>query len=198
MMVMRKLELERVLDELTRLLHLAVIGQQDFVENAIGWLAEISMLATMPTHVRSALAREATLAATAVKGYRDPALPEGIPARRALSASLALCLTRAEVVLQDELRVVRQRLTDARDKIVQLLAVSSKNYALELRQEVPVSLQAMQLWQLLSSNGPETKAMVTYLSFSVSNKDRQHLMEEIVSHALQMSASSALPVAASS
>lgn len=196
MLVKRQLDLEQKLDEATQLMRMAVAGQADFIDRAVAWLSDAARTDTFPTHVRSALAREATLAATSLKGYRDPSVPANLPGRRGMQASLALCVTRAEMVLQEELRVVRQRLTDARDKIVQLLAVSSKHLVIDLEHGAPMAVQAMQLWRTLSSNGAETKAMVTYINFSISSKDRLHLLEEIIAQAIEISAAAAASTAA--
>jgi hypothetical protein len=189
MLVRQQIALERALDEVSALLLLNVQDRPEFVEQAMPWFATAAkQTGQLPAHVRSAIAREAAFAAASARGYRDASLPANLHGRRAQAATMALCLARVEMALQEHLKTVRQRVTDAREKIVQLLAVTSKAHALELTQGKDPSLLAIELWRAVSSNGPETTAMVNYLRFAISATDRLLLMRDILLQAMDAAA----------
>jgi hypothetical protein len=176
--------LDTALDEVAGLIQASVLDHPNFIEDALRWFAGASgRTLQVPTLIRSAIAAEAAFASASKKGYKDPSLPAHLRGRKAQAATLAVCLARTEKSLREEAVTAGRRLDDAREKLVQLLAVSSRIEPILLEETVDKRLQALTAWKTIASNGPDTRAMVAYLRLAVAPIDRLLLIAEILSQA---------------
>jgi len=173
------------LTALTRVLRLYSSADPSFSEAALAWFDSATSTASkLEKRTRSALARESAFATSSARGYRDPALPVDLPSRRARVVTLGLCVARAEAMLQDELRSVESRLEAITDKLVQLLAIASREVPLTFENGVDVRAQAIALWSALARHSQETSLMVNYIRLALGPEDRIALIAELLERAM--------------
>src|SRR4051812_45746609 len=150
MMTVARDTLRAELVSITQALRLYASADPGFPDVAMAWFdSATSPVSKLPERTRSALARESAYAISSARGYRDPALPLDVPNARARIVSLGLCLARAQAVLQEELRAVEARLEAVTEKLVQLLAVASREVPLTFADGVEARSQAISLWDTL-------------------------------------------------
>ena len=169
----------------TRLLRLYAGADPSFLEAAVAWFESATSSASkLSSRTRSAIARESAYAMSSARGYRDPALPADLPSRRARIVTLGLCVARAQVMLEDELRSVESRLEVITEKLVQLLAVAAREIPLTFEEGADVRSQAVALWATLTRHSQETILMVNYIRLALEPGDRVALIAELLERAV--------------
>lgn len=154
----------------------------DFGRQVRRWLKEAEeSLGRLRTPLASLCSAERGRLVATEDGYRDPDVEEGrgIGTRKARRATAALILHRVTEELRAEAERLDERLDGYREKMAQLVAVSSSLEALPERNGRSREAWLRDVWSGLARNG-EMEGMYAYLQASLSPTDRAHLLEEVL------------------
>jgi hypothetical protein len=179
----REMALSRLL-EVPRLVDLQRGRDPAFPEQVLAWLGRVEEdFQRLRSPVVALVAGQRAALLAAADGLRDPQLAPGTPARKAARAATALCLGRVEAALRQTEAETQARLDQAREKLVQLLAVASAGKPLPLPEGAPREAWLARVWRELGGN-PATQSLYAYLSAALRPSDRLYLLGDVLDNLL--------------
>jgi hypothetical protein len=133
--------------------------------------------------VAAALATERARILAALDGHRPPEAEPGLPVRKLARSTASTALKTCEGKLNEAILVIDARLQLMREKLVQLLAVSSAHSPIPLPPTEPRSAWLAAVWKGLRVTN-ETLGLHRYLEGSLDPADRLHLLGEVLHNLL--------------
>jgi hypothetical protein len=175
------------LQELPALVDLHQRGDADFPGQVLVWLGRVE--ATLgrlrnPLVGLAAGQRSALLAA----GERRPESPQR-NRRSEIRAAASRGLGEIEAALRQAVLDADARLAEAREKIVQLVAIASAAKPLSLPTAPADETWLTRLWRTLGEN-PGTETLYAYLNASLRPADRHYLLQDLLANAWSAHAAS--------
>jgi hypothetical protein len=155
-----------------------------FPDRVAAWLgqAEESLQRLRSPLLSLVVGQRASLVAVS-DGLRDPRISPSASTREARRATAALCLIRVEEALRQAVATVDGKLDEAREKMLQLLAVASAANPLPLTPPDASEEALRRLWMSLGEIDT-TRTLHTYLNAALTMSDRLYLLREILENLL--------------
>jgi len=152
-----------------------------FVDRVVDWLNAVEQdLQQFRNPLASFLASERGKIVAVKDGYRDQQISgEKLSNRKAMSASASLALSRSEEALRTEIHDIDSKFDVCREKMSQLLAVSSSKNPIPFPPGDPRIDWLRQVWANLGKV-EEAKAMYNYINAIMQSSDKYHLLDELI------------------
>lgn len=177
---------ERLVGQLTELPDLVnLYSRQDarFEDKVMQWLSD-SEQALVPFR-RPWVARLSSLRgliAAGRDGYRDPSVGLSGSERKQRRAMTMHWLQEAETLMRKEGEQLDQQLDDYRDKLAQLLAVTSAKQPLEPKKNLSTAYLDS-VWKQLG-DAQENPTLFHYLSARLGDTDRRYVLQDLLERAM--------------
>lgn len=170
----------RHLAELPGIVDLYARGDPAFVTRSLDWLnaceKALSQLRQPEAAVMATL-RSRLLAAR--DGFRDPEVGGNLTSRKALRASAAVYLSRAENVLRERVSAIDAQLLPLRHQMAQLLSVCSLMRSIPLKPTASRETWLRSIWNDLPTND-SVRPMHAFLTTALGPTDRLYLLDELL------------------
>jgi len=154
-----------------------------FVESVLTWMEETARI--MSRHpLASYLVTQRGLILAAADGYRETTLmPDTTSARKVRQVTAAVCLSRVEAALRDEVEAINAYLEPLQMQLAQLISVASAARPITLPAKIPDNREQwlLEVWAQLAAV-ENTRPAFTYLNTLLSRVDRLYLLDELLSN----------------
>jgi len=174
----------QLLDEVPRLADLYRDRDPAFRERVLDWLLRVEgKLSRLRNPLASLAAAQRTTILAVSDGLREPQIDASASVRKATRATVSLTLRRTEEALRDLIEATDRKLEEGREKMTQLLAVTTTTQPIPLPPTKPRQAWLERVWRSLeTSNG--TQGMYAYLNAALRASDRLYLLDEILDNLL--------------
>ena len=180
MLAVTRESIQRQLVELPAIIDLYAQGEPAFVPKALTWLNATEKAMSQlrqPEAALMATLRGRLLAAQ--DGLRDPEVGAGLTPRKALRATAAICLSRAESVLRERVNAIDAQLQPIRTQMAQLISVCSLMRPISLTPSDPREIWLRAVWNGLPINDA-VRPMHAFLTTALGPTDRLYLLDELL------------------
>lgn len=187
--VTREMLLEHLL-EISALTDKYASREPDFIESTMAWLAACeATLQRIRSPLAGMIASERAKILASHDGYREPGATreQGKP-RKAVRATAYLAIARAEAELRAAVVAIDERLLPLREKMAQLIAVSSAAQPLPMPEGAERDQWLSAVWQILKQS-KEGRSMAVYLSTTMQTDDLWLILGEMLDNLLGAMAS---------
>ena len=172
------------LQEVPEVMNFYIKNPPIFVDRTIQWITKTEQtLQKFRIPTSSLLATERGKILATLDGYRDPEVTDSKSTRKAMRATACLALSRIEPAIRADIHQIDEKFDHMRNKMAQLLAVSSSTSPIPLPPTEPKTLWLQKVWKNLAIQ-PETKGMYEYLNTALKYSDRLYLLEEVIDNLL--------------
>lgn len=155
-----------------------------FVQQVMDWMSRTEKhLSSLRHPLTATMATERGRILAALDGHRPPEAEPGLSARKLARATASTSLETCERKLHEAVQAIDMRLQVMREKLVQLLAVSSAHSPIPLPPTEPRSTWLAGVWKRLRTSA-ETQSLQRYIEGSLDPTDRLHLLDEVLRNLL--------------
>lgn len=156
-----------------------------FVGNTLRWMRETEeKLQSSRLPITSEISTLRGLVAATDEGYTEPEVVTGQRSSRKNRRVMVMHLLRkAEQALREQATQIDREFDDFKDKLSQLLAVSSSKKAIPASKAID-TLYIDKIWELLKE-APENKNLYFYIQARLSETDRRYLLQDLLHHLLK-------------
>lgn len=156
-----------------------------FVGNTLRWMRQTEeKLQSSRLPIVSEISTLRGLIAATDEGYTEPEVVSAQRSSRKTRRVMVMHLLRkAEQALRDQANLIDREFDDFKDKLSQLLAVSSSKAPLPAPKTIDTAY-IDKTWERLK-DAPENKNLYFYIQARLSDTDRRYLMQDLLHHLLE-------------